>query len=105
MVPLTDVEIRSHEDPAQCVVRPVLIVNAAHVRRLISDGPQRASTSSEPEVAATSAEPPASPMAATGSVIAETPAHALVVLLEAGVIDVPEFQAMRARIAVAAAGS
>lgn len=99
MVPLTDVEIRSHEDPSDCVVRPVLIVNATHVRRLVSDGPRRAPVPSEPEAEAAAPAPPSTPLPA------ESPGHALVVLLEAGVIDVLEFQAMRARISAPAAGS
>lgn len=92
MVPLTDVEVRPHRDPSGGLVRPVLIVNATHVRRLISDGPRRAAMNSTPEPA--SAIAPAADRAA----LPTEAGHALVILLEAGIIDVVEFQAMRARI-------
>lgn len=102
MVPLTDVEVRSHDDTSDCVVRPVLIVNATHVLRLISDGPRRtaAAPQSEPVTAAPPAPAPPPPAA---PLTAESPGHALVVLLEAGIIDVVEFQLIRARIGAAAA--
>ncbi|MGZ8475917.1 MAG: hypothetical protein ACXWWQ_06805 [Candidatus Limnocylindria bacterium] len=98
MVPLTDVEVRSRVDPSDCVMPPVLIVNATHVLRLISDGPRRSvpAADSAPVVAtapATTSDPASAASAAT-----ESAGHALVVLLEAGVIDVVEFQQMRARI-------
>ena len=97
MVPLTDVEVRPHDDPSGAVVRPVLIVNATHVRRLISDGPRSAAVSPSPVPAnaPASGSAPATDVAAPPT---ESPGHALVVLLEAGIIDVVEFQAMRARI-------
>lgn len=99
MVPLTDVEVRSQDDPSDCMQFPVLIVNATHVRRLISDGPRRASAP-DPErpVAVTQAPDPG-----PGPMSIESPGHALVVLLEAGIIDVVEFQAMRARVGATSA--
>lgn len=99
MVPLTDVEVRSQDDPSDCMLYPVLIVNATHVRRLISDGPRRVvAPEPEPPAAATTA-----PDRAPDPVSIESPGHALVVLLEAGIIDVVEFQAMRARIGATSA--
>lgn len=97
MVPLTDVEVRAHDDPSNSVVRPVLIVNASHVRRLISDGPRRAEAPPEPGPSPAPA-PAAESSPAPDPEPAESPSHALVVLLEAGIIDLVEFQAMRARI-------
>lgn len=108
MVPLTDVEVRSHDDPSDGMMLPVLIVNATHVLRLISDGLRRSTpvADSSPVVAtppaATSA--PASAASAArvpptaGSDPVESAGHALVVLLEAGIIDIVEFQLLRARI-------
>ncbi|HEX7068753.1 MAG TPA: hypothetical protein VF295_11260, partial [Candidatus Limnocylindria bacterium] len=95
MVPLTEVEVRSLGDPPEVAQHPVLIVNATHVLRLVSDGPRRQEPEPEPVAATPPAASPALPV--------ESPGHALVVLLEAGIIDVIEFQAMRARISEAAA--
>lgn len=96
MVPLTDVEVRSHDDPSSGVVRPVLIVNATHVRRLVSDGPRRSAPVADPTP--TVAPVATSVPATVGPAPTESPGHALVVLLEAGIIDVVEFQQLRARI-------
>lgn len=110
MVPLTDVVVRSIADPADAVARPVLIVNAAHVQRLVMDGPgpasEHATTDDElrgSEVAPTVSTPAGDVPDPEAPVPVESPGHALVVLLEAGIIDVIEFQAMRARIIEAAA--
>jgi hypothetical protein len=102
MVPLTEVEIRSHADPSDCVIRPVLIVNAMHIQRLIADGPRRSTPTTEPSPAASTASLGAGVAPAAGTAPAESPGHALVVLLEAGIIDVVEFQQMRARLGEAA---
>jgi hypothetical protein len=103
MVPLTDVEVRSHDDPSDGVARPVLIVNATHVRRLISDGPRRAAAPPPEDRPTTASEPAPVPARSAAPLPTESPGHALVVLLEAGIIDVVEFQAMRARIGTTAA--
>jgi hypothetical protein len=103
LVPLTDVEVASRTDPADRVLRPVLIVNVTHVRRLVSDGPKRLPAVAAP---APSSPPPSiepSPPAPVARRIApdDDTATALRLLLDEGIIDVTEFQVMRARIAPA----
>jgi hypothetical protein len=117
MVPLTEVQVASREHPGQGAVLDVLIVNRSHVRRVVIDAPHQSAAVPEPVGTAPAAaadvvpqptpEPvertvpqPAPPEAAPPPIEtgAELLQSALVVLLEAGVIDVVEFQSIRARI-------
>lgn len=107
MVPLTDVEVTTRDEAHAVEFMPVLIVNATHVRRLIADGSHSTAPARDPAPVppATPPVPPPTPVAEASEARApqtpESPGHALVVLLEAGVIDVVEFQQMRARIGAA----
>jgi hypothetical protein len=115
MVPLTDVQVVSRDDRAAGFALPVLVVNRVHVRRVVVDtlevpaaeSPAASDTPvSTAEPLASTAEPPATtrPMDAPASAVDEGDGDpirdALVTLLEAGVIDVVEFQSIRARIVV-----
>jgi hypothetical protein len=134
MVPLTEVEIVSRDDPSDRCALPVVIVNASHVQRVVTDQARRLpevetaprTSPTDPRLAALGiadpvaepvCEPPASatvepPGPAPGPASAPAARRdkrrrvrrtkqvqaALSTLLEAGVIDISEFQAMRLRL-------
>lgn len=119
LIPLTDVQLVSRTDPGEGVALPVLIVNRRHVRRVVEDAPHASAPVPDP---ASEADPSdlrlawlvaeASPAPSTAGVDVspsqpvepeqpngiELLQQALALLLDAGVIDVVEFQRMRARI-------
>lgn len=113
MIPLTDVQVMSRHDPGDRAALAVLIVNRAHVRRIIVDAAHPSAPVPEPEGQAPTSEsaptPEATPEPAPTPAAAEAPIEtgaelvqsALLVLLETGVIDVLEFQSIRARIPTA----
>lgn len=126
LVPLTEVQVVSRANPAEGMAVPVLIVNRTHVRRIaeeashasapVPDPVEPASGTGEvdPRIAllsAVSTVPPAVEPAADATPNATPDAApptelsgvellnaAVTLLLEAGVIDVVEFQSIRARI-------
>ncbi len=138
LVPLTEAQVVSKEDPEQGLIFPVLIVNRRHVRHAAEDmahasgvvpDPIGAAADGEPldpriawlvadaapqpdepdpadEVAHLEAEAPvAAPEASAPSELSgiELLNSALTLLLEAGMVDVVEFQSIRARIPAAPA--
>jgi hypothetical protein len=127
LVPLTEVQVVSRRDPGESFSVPVLVVNRQHVRRVVEDRTedphQRVAlpvTGSvdpdDPRLAflePVEAEPPTSedpPEAAEDADAADPAApeaedlqQALQLLLDAGVVDVVEFQSIRARIVAPAA--
>ena len=127
MIPLTEVQIVSRDNRAEGASVPVIIVNRSHVRRIVVDQPHAsapvpapvdsgavalrlAALGVTPDAAAredVSAEVPTPPAGATDDPAAaaapidtadDLVRSALDVLLEVGVIDVVEFQSMRARV-------
>lgn len=123
MVPLTEVEIVSRDNPEDRCLLPVVIVNATHVRRIVTDARKQladapvADSSPASELVALrlealgldvplpetpeptpSAEPATSTVGATEPEAIEQAKAALVTLLDAGVIDIVEFQSMRLRL-------
>lgn len=122
MIPLTDVQVSSRAKPREGASLPVLIINRAHVRRIIAEHSRRPSPVAVPEVvpaAAPEVAPEVTPGATPEVAIDEPqPASAAVspiesgldlvqaalgILLETEVIDVVEFQSIRARMAQKAA--
>lgn len=110
MIPLTDVQVSSRANPREGASLPVLIINRAHVRRIIAEHSRRPSPMPAPEVAPTDAlevaadEPqPASAAASPIESGFDLVQAALGILLETEVIDVVEFQSIRARVAQKAA--
>lgn len=126
LVPLTEVQIMPAGEPDGGVAVPVLIVNRTHVRRVMEDSPHASAPVPEPVDPAAGDEPvdpriallmpqpddPASePTAPADEAVADAEPHveagdasglamlnaALELLLEAGIIDVVEFQSIRAR--------
>jgi hypothetical protein len=124
MVPLTEVEIVSRHDPDDRCHLPVVIVNATHIRRIVTDVRHQLAdvTVSDPVPASepvalrlealgldvpvpeTARAPVPPPEPASSAVRASEPGAieqakaALMTLLDAGVIDIAEFQAMRLRL-------
>ena len=132
LVPLTDAQVVSKDDPEQGMAVPVLIVNRRHVLHvsedvdhasaavpepvlgtaigetvdpriawLVADTPRQAAQAEpqEPPGSAAAAGPePSEPREEPSGV--EMLNSALTLLLEAGMIDVVEFQSIRARIPV-----
>ncbi len=122
LVPLTEVQVTHRDGSGEGAALPVLIVNRTHVRRVVEDTPHASAAVPDP-VGSTPVDPN-DPRLAFLAGIAE-PAHAagdtppppeaivsegteptgiemlnaaLALLLEAGLIDVVEFQSIRARI-------
>lgn len=124
LVPLTEVQVVSRADPGGGMALPVLIVNRTHVRRIAEEAthvsvpvpdpvdeadpriallslqhaapPTDVATPPSPGTAdATSTPEPAVPAELSGVELLHA---ALTLLLEAGMIDVVEFQSIRARI-------
>lgn len=97
MVPLTDVQVSSRRDPKQTTSVPVLIINRTHVRRIVAEQASPPAPAVPPvevgETAATSSVPEAASALPTSEAIQA----ALATLLESEVIDVIEFQSIRAR--------
>lgn len=108
MLPLTEVEIHPGGGAAYRLV-PVLVVNTKHVTRMAAEGGNRRGITEAGQPGRAQGAASAAPSAPTAPTVpAAMPAsavneagHALVVLLEAGVIDVMEFQQFRARMAAA----
>lgn len=119
LIPLTDVQLVSRADPGEGIALPVLIVNRRHVRRVVEDAPHASAPvpdpaseadPSDPRIAWLVAEAAPAPSTAGEDVSPSRPTEpdepsgiellqqALALLLDAGVIDVVEFQRMRARI-------
>jgi hypothetical protein len=129
LVPLTDVQVMSRDEPGEGMALPVLIVNRRHVRRVVEDtphvsapvpdpvAPMQAGDAVDPRLAwlgsvasPTPGEPPASAAPAEPADVTQDRPEtaepsgvellhaALALLLETGVIDVVEFQSIRARI-------
>lgn len=115
LVPLTDVQVVSRGEPGEGMALPVLIVNRTHVRRLSEEATHASAPvpepvdEADPRIALLSLldapEPPAadageesesaSPPEPSGIELLQS---AVTILLDAGVIDVVEFQSIRARI-------
>lgn len=117
MVPLTEVQVVARTDQREAASLPVLIVNRAHVGRVVVDAEHASAAVPEPvasnpappvaqpapagEAAATAVAPEAATPDVTAQPIesgAELVQTALTILLETGMIDVVEFQSIRARI-------
>lgn len=119
LIPLTDVQLASRADPGNGVALPVLIVNRRHVHRVVEDAPHASAPvpdpaqeadPSDPRIAwlvagtapaapiAGEADPPGEPSERSDPSGIEILQQALALLLDAGVIDVVEFQSIRARI-------
>ena len=122
MVPLTEVQVISRADRGEGVELPVLIVNRRHVRRVVVDTPHQSAAvpppvetaaPAEASTLAVAPEPPPDaaptpvPPAAGGPIEsgADLVHSALMILLETEVIDVVEFQSIRARMAAAGIGA
>jgi hypothetical protein len=130
LVPLTEAQVVSKTDPEQGMIMPVLIVNRRHVRRVAEDMAHASAAVPDPIGVAADGEPldpriawlvasdatAEEPAAEVGDVAVEDEAlevpevsgvellnSALALLLEAGMIDVVEFQSIRARIPSASA--
>lgn len=112
LVPLTEAQVVSRANPQDGASLPVLIVNRRHVRKVAVDAPHQSSPVAEPEWPS-DPRPGAAPDGApgpqpsvhqptdSGPVIetgADLVSSALAILLETGIIDVVEFQTMRARV-------
>lgn len=112
LIPLTEAQVVARANPQDGASVPVLIVNRHHVRHVTVDAPHQSSPVAEPEwpsdlrpVAASDGAPgtepsvgeshDAGPAIETGADLVNS---ALVILLETGIIDVVEFQTMRARV-------
>lgn len=123
MVPLTEVQVISRADRGEGVALPVLIVNRRHVRRVVVDTPHQSAavpppveTAAPVEAAAPAAvaaepaplDPNQTPVPQAAGAPIESGADlvhsALLILLETEVIDVVEFQSIRARMAAAGIG-
>jgi hypothetical protein len=122
LVPLTEVQVVSRRDPGESFSVPVLIVNRQHVRRVVEDRVDAPSHVSaipasgavdpddprlaflglvEPDPPASEAPPTAAEESEPSDPVvsgADDLQHALQLLLDAGVVDVVEFQSFRARI-------
>jgi hypothetical protein len=131
LVPLTEAQVVSKANPEQGMIVPVLIVNRRHVRHVAEDmvhaspavpDPIGAVVDGEPldpriawlvaneadpaPAAPAVTDPPADAVEAVGAPEVsgvELLHSALTLLLEAGIIDVVEFQSIRARIPAASA--
>lgn len=122
LVPLTEVQVTSRDGSGEGAALPVLIVNRTHVRRVVEDTPHASAAVPDP-VGSTPVDPNDPRLAFLAGIV--EPAHAagdtppppeaivsegseptgiellhqaLALLLEAGLIDVVEFQSIRARI-------
>lgn len=104
MVPLTDVELVHTAEPEFRRLLPVLILNARRVTRMREADPQAAHRQPMAAPEASAPTPPAVPdaggSAPSGTSAAQDPMAALSVLLDAGLLDLSEFQAKRAALLV-----
>ena len=130
LVPLTEAQVVSKTDPEQGMIVPVLIVNRRHVRHVAEDVAHASAAVPDPLGVAADGEPldPRIAWLVADEPTAEEPApevrdvpaaadtaeppeasgvellnSALTLLLEVGMIDVVEFQSIRARIPAAPA--